>query len=125
VLFFFLFNIDDLPKIINDKDNNIKSKLILFANDTHLIITDPNLTDFINNIHTTIKNINVLFNTNLLSLKLDKTNFTHVITISSFHIDGDVSYDNKLISNTSTLKFLGLVTDDKLTWKSHIEIIVP
>lgn len=125
MLFFFLFNIDDLPKIINDKDNNIKSKLILFANDTHLIITDPNLTDFINNIHTTIKNINVLFNTNLLSLKLDKTNFTHVITISSFHIDGDVSYDNKLISNTSTLKFLGLVTDDKLTWKSHIEIIVP
>jgi hypothetical protein len=56
--FFFLFNIDDQPKIINDKDNNIKSKLILFTSDTSLIITNPNLTDFIIDIYTTIKNIN-------------------------------------------------------------------
>jgi hypothetical protein len=114
-----------LPKIINDKDNNIKYKLILFANDTTLIITNPNLTDFIKDIYTTIKNMNVWFKTNLLSLTLDKTNFTHFITKSSSHIDGNVGCDNKFISNTPTLKCLGLVIDDKLTWKSHIEMIVP
>jgi hypothetical protein len=122
---FFLFNINDLPKIINDKDNNIKYKLILFANDTSLIITNPNLTDFIKDIYTTIKNMNVWFKTNLLSLTLDKTNFTHFITKSSSHIDGNVGCDNKFISNIPTLKFLELIIDDILTWKSHIELIVP
>ena len=119
---FFLFNINDLPKIINDKDN-IKSKLILFANDTSLIIT--NFTDFIKDIYTTIMNINVWFKTNLLSLTLDKTNFTHFRTNSSSHIDGNIGCDNKLISNTPTLIFLGVVIDNKLTWKSHIDVIVP
>jgi len=119
---FCLFNIDDLPKIRNDKDN-IKSKLILYANDTCLIITNPNFTDFIKDIYMTIKNVNVWIKTNSLSLNLDKTNFTHVITKSSSCIDRNVGCDNKLISSTSTLTFLGLVTDDKLTWKSHIEMM--
>ena len=44
--------------------------------------------------------------------------------MSSSRIDRNVGCDDKLISSTSTLKFLGLVTDDKLTWKSHIEMIV-
>jgi len=60
---FFLFKINDLPKIINDKDNNIKSKLIFFTNDMSLIVTNPNLTDFIKDIYTTINNINVGFKT--------------------------------------------------------------
>ena len=38
---FFLFYINDLPKIIN-KDNN----MVLFADDTSIIITDSNKPDF-------------------------------------------------------------------------------
>jgi len=53
---FFWFNIDDLPTIRNDKDN-IKSKLILFANDTCLILTNPNFTDFKKDIYMKIKNV--------------------------------------------------------------------
>jgi hypothetical protein len=65
------------------------------------------------------------FKTNLFSFKLDKTNCMHLKTRNSSCNYGNVSYDNKLISNTSTLKFLGLIIDDMLTWKSHIEMIVP
>ena len=49
---------NDLSKIINNKEN-IKSKLILFADDVSLIVTNPNTTVFIKYINTTIKNINV------------------------------------------------------------------
>jgi len=48
----------------------------------------------------------------------------HSITKNSSCIDKNVDY-NKLISNTFTLKFLGLITDAKLTWKSPIERTVP
>jgi hypothetical protein len=73
----------------------------------------------------TIKNINVWFKTNALSLNLDKTNFMHSVTTNSSCTDKNVGYDNKLISNTSTFKFLGLITDDTLTWKCPTERTVP
>ena len=38
----FLLYINDLPQITND--NN--SKIVLFADDTSIIITNPNFTDF-------------------------------------------------------------------------------
>ena len=46
-------------------------------------------------------------------------------TRNGSHIYRNVAYDNKLISNISTLKFLGLLIDDKLTCKNHIEMIMP
>ena len=49
----------------------------------------------------------------------------HSITKHSSCIDKNAAYDDKLISNTSTFKFLGLITDDKLIWKSPIERTVP
>ena len=60
----FLLYINDLPKIANNIGNNIKSKLMLFADDTSLIITNPNPAEFIKDINMTIKNINIWFKTN-------------------------------------------------------------
>jgi len=53
---------NDLPKIINNEEN-IKSKLILFADDASLIVTNPNTTVFTKDVNMTIKNINVWFKT--------------------------------------------------------------
>jgi hypothetical protein len=53
---FFLFYINDLPKIIN-KDNN----MVLFADDTSIIITDTNKLDFSININQTFRDINTWF----------------------------------------------------------------
>jgi hypothetical protein len=72
----------------------------------------------------TFKNINEWFKANLLSLNFDKTNFIQFITKNSSHIDINIDCDNKLISSTSKLKFLGLIIDKTLTWKGHIEMIV-
>jgi hypothetical protein len=42
-----LLYINDLPKSTNNKNNNNKSKLIMFADDTSIIVTNPNPTEFI------------------------------------------------------------------------------
>jgi hypothetical protein len=65
----FLFYINDLPKIIN-KDNN----MVLFVDDTSIIMTDTNKLDFNININQTFQDINTWFNANLLALKLIKLN---------------------------------------------------
>jgi protein associated with RNAse G/E len=67
---FFLIYINDLPKIVN-KDNN----MILFADDTTIIVTDTNRRDFHVNASQTFQDINTWFRANLLTLNLNKTQY--------------------------------------------------
>jgi hypothetical protein len=59
-LLFFVY-INDITKIPNNKDYNSKSKLVLFADDTSLIITIPNSTNFIKYINGTFTDVNNWF----------------------------------------------------------------
>jgi len=65
---FFLIYIDDLPTIVYN-DNN----MVLFADDTSIIITDTNQRDFNVNGNQTFQGINTWFKVNLLTLNLNKT----------------------------------------------------
>lgn len=66
---FFIFYIDDLPKMMSDM-----SKLILFANDMSKIVTNSDPYELKqksnNNVFT---EINIWFKSNLLSLNFDET----------------------------------------------------
>ena len=73
---FFLYYVIDLHKIIN-KDNNI----VLFGDDTSIIITDTNKLDFNININQTFQDINTLFKVNLLTLNFNKTQYLEFRTI--------------------------------------------
>ena len=68
VLFFIYFN--DLPKILIGN-----STLIVFADDTSVVITNSSIVDFQSNITAVFEQLNKWFNLNLLSLNFDKTNF--------------------------------------------------
>jgi len=70
--------------------------MVLFADDTSIIITDTNRRDFNVNANQTFQDINTWFKVNLLTLNLNKTQY-------------------------SEIKFLGLTTDDTLSWKHHTE----
>jgi hypothetical protein len=68
--------------------------------------------------------MNKWFNANLLSLNFDKTYFMKFQTKNNFLNEINIT-NNKIISNTSNLKFLGIIIDNTLSWKSHIDMIVP
>jgi hypothetical protein len=82
----FLLYINDIIKITSTKDNNSKSKLVLFADDTSVIITSPNLTNFIQNINGAFTNINNWFKANFLSLNFEKTGLKQFLNKKSSHI---------------------------------------
>jgi len=65
---YFLLYINDLPKAVT-KNNN----LVLFADDTSLLITDSNNSDFNININQLFCNVISWFNSNLLTLNSTKT----------------------------------------------------
>jgi hypothetical protein len=65
------------------------------------------------------------FRANLLSLNLDKT---YCMEFHSKYITNpgiQIKYNDKRITNTTELKFLGLVLHNTMSWKSHIDMLAP
>jgi hypothetical protein len=116
----FLFYINDLPQITNDN-----SKIVLFADDTSIIITNPNPTNLENSVNKIFQHINEWFSTNLLQLNLDKTHYMQFVNKNSSLIDFSIMHGNKKIANICNTKFLGLTLDNTLSWKTHIDTIIP
>jgi hypothetical protein len=116
---FFLLYINDLPNVISDI-----SKPVLYADDTSVIIFDKDSLKFKTKVHTVFDKKNNWFQTNLLSLNFDKTNFLQFLTKNSHELDIHVSYGNKQIVNIYNFKFLGLSMDSSLSWKNHIDQLI-
>ena len=113
---FFLLYINDLPKIIT-KNNS----MVLFADDTSLLITGFNKLDLNININQTLCNLISWFNSNLLTLNFNKTLYMEFRTKNYYQVDTTVKYENKDISNSTETKFLGLIIDETLSWNQHID----
>jgi hypothetical protein len=64
----FLLYINDLPTVTAKN-----SKLVLYADDTSLIITSSSPTEFATKLHNTLADVHEWFKSNLLSLNLNKT----------------------------------------------------
>jgi hypothetical protein len=108
----FLLYIDDLPNFVKNK-----SKPILFGDNTSIVVTNSNPTDFISDTTTVFEYLNKWFTAISLSLNFDKTHLIQFTTKSGPQINLDVSYANKTIFKAHDTKFLGLLTDSTLSWK--------
>jgi len=65
-----------------------------------------------------------VFNSNLLSLNLDKTYYMQFLTKSKISNNINIEYDNKLIAQANFVKYLGITADNTLSWKQHIDTII-
>ena len=113
---FPLLYINDLPGIINDI-----SKPTVFTDDTNIIITHSNLTDFKEEINTVVEKLNNWFQTNLLILNFNKTYYMHFTTKPKFAVDIHIRHQVNPIINTYSTNFLGLTLDSTLSYKTHID----
>ena len=86
-------------------------------------LTDP--MDFNNTIQRNITNADRWFKNNSLSLNTDKTHLLQFHTKIDQIKDLQVHYENKQITTVRTIKFLGLIIDSTLSWKQHIDSIIP
>jgi len=98
--------------------------MVLFADDTSIIITGTNRRDFNVNAEQTFQDINTWFKVNLLTLNLNKTQYSEFRTKNYYNVNTQFKYDQECITSASEIKFLGLTIDDTLSWKQHIEQVL-
>jgi hypothetical protein len=78
------------------------------------------ITTYIKDINKVFGNRNDWFKINL-SLNFDKTYYVQFLTKNNHEINIHISCGNKLITNTYSTNFLGLIIDCTLSWKNHVD----
>ena len=105
---------------INDLPNALLNQPRLYADDTCLLISSPNIEDLNVKSKTELHNCKIWMDHNKLSLNINKTysllinptvHHSSSDTIAFFNIDG--------IQHLNVIKYLGIEIDSKLNFKSH------
>ena len=100
---------------------------VMFADDTNLFLSNKNIIDLFNDMNTEIRKVSKWFKANKLSLNLTKTKWTlfHSSNKKRFipQILPDLFIDDFKIQRDTVTKFLGVVIDENLTWKYHIDYV--
>jgi len=90
-----------------------------------MIISKSDPKEFTNTINRNIINLNEWFKSNSLSLNIDRTYFLQFHTKTNQKYDFQTSYENRQITKAQNIKFLGIIIDSNLSWKQHIDDIIP
>ena len=110
---------------INDITNTSSIlDFILFADDTTILYSSDKIESKINLVNNELKEVSNWFKANKLSVNASKTNFMILGTpkMSSVkHIE--IILDNTSLERVQKTKFLGVLIDECLTWKSHIDCV--
>lgn len=108
----FLLYINDIERIIK------YSKLVLFADDALLYISGDNVNCIVDQINLDMENLNIWFKMNKLKLNENKTKgmiFNH----KNMNVNLNIHINNKIIEIIDEIKYLGVMIDSKLNFKSH------
>lgn len=107
---------------INDMPNNVHHPMVLFADDSTVLIKRNNDVDYEKDINSTLSNIIDWLTNNNLLINIDKTKVMH-FSQKVEYLNPNVNYKGETIEEVNQTKFLGLVIDKNLTWKPQSEEI--
>ena len=111
---------------INDLHNASKSLFfILFADDSNLLLSGPNINDLCKQMNQEIKAVVEWFKVNQLCLNISKTNFMIFSAKNKIYESSNynIQVENITVEQVKQTKFLGVYIDDKLNWSVHINYI--
>lgn len=109
-----------MPKHINRFTN-----VVLFADDTSILITEKNYEHLNQKIRLSLHSTSRLFKANQLVLNLIKTNIIKFSISHFLQLQLINEHNNTITSEVPDTKFLGVQIDNHLSWKHHIDRILP
>ena len=108
---------------INDICEALKEmKCVLFADDTSLYSSGADLGRLLHEVESDLKILNKWFDINKLSLNISKTNFI-IFGNKKTYVPINLTINGIKLEQTNQTKFLGIIIDNKLTWKPHIDTL--
>ena len=100
---------------------------ILFADDTNLFYSHNNVKELFRTMNAELSHLNDWFCANKLSLNTDKTKYVLFHKAKSKDnlplVLPDLFINDVKIKSENSLKFLGVMIDENLTWKAHVELV--
>ena len=96
---------------------NKLANLILFADNMTIIISNTNPEEFKNNINSVMTKITNWFQSNLLTVKCNKTHLMQFLTKKQNERKIQIIAPNSINTNINSTKFLDLIVDNSLSWK--------
>ena len=109
----FLIYINDLPKFSTELTS------IHFADDSNLFTDSPNLLDLQAKINDEMPKLVDWLSANRLSLNIGKTHLMIFSPQKHPNPNIEIYINGKALEIVTKTKFLGLILDNKLNWKSH------
>lgn len=93
--------------------------MVLFADDTNISCSGENLQQLVKDVTKEMKKLKIWFDRNKLSLNLNKTKIMLFVNCN-MNIQVNIQIDGVIIDRVHENKFLGVIIDDRISWKSHI-----
>jgi hypothetical protein len=69
--------------------------------------------------------LNKSFDDDSLLLNYEETQYVHFTLKGTVLHEAPIGYNNNFISNSTSTKFLGVITENTLSWKAHIDYRLP
>ena len=113
----FLIYINDLCIVCKSTEP------VLFADDTNLFSSGSNAISLQDGVNNNLAIIAEWLKVNKLSLKIKKTHFMCFSAKNKSHPGISLQIDGEAIAEVNKSKFLGVVIDNKLSWKDHISFV--
>uniref|UniRef100_A0A1Y1K185 Reverse transcriptase domain-containing protein n=1 Tax=Photinus pyralis TaxID=7054 RepID=A0A1Y1K185_PHOPY len=103
----------------------VDATLSLYADDTAVVVSHPDENELRATCILTIENLSRWFENNLLFLNHSKTKFLQFHNYQNTNtLDINISVNDANLEKSTTVKFLGVVLDDTLSWISHNENLI-
>ena len=112
----FLLYINDIHRI------STKISFVLFADDSNVFLSGPDINRNIQVLNKELEILNLWFKSNFMSLNLKKTHYM-IFTRKNVVLKQNVIIDGVNIDRVRCTSFLGVIIDEKLTWKDHIDYL--
>ena len=115
----FLMYVNDLPHCLEF------CNLMLYADDTVIYYSSSTIKDVESKLNTDLANTTNWFNSNLLTLNLEKSSFLLIGGPRKLKLCGEVKLvvQGKQIKRSTTTKYLGIVIHENMTWGDHIRTV--
>ena len=101
------------------------SEVIMFADETSVIVTDGDLYSFKQKITLALTSLKQLFHINQIVLNITKTNIIKFTPKTTAYVPLDIYYKDKVMDEVKSTKILGMCIDNQINWKTHVEQIIP
>ena len=112
----FLLYVNDMPLSISE------NSILMYADDTTVFSGDSNIYDLCIKLSNFLVSIDTWLKSNFLTLNISKSKY---IILSYKYIPDDISVaiSGNSIERSSSLNFLGVVLDTKLTFRDHVKLV--